>query len=112
MTPTELKRLEEIAKKATPGPWINDTSRFVDSNRFSNSDGIGVRFERVYRQPDKFTQENICETLTNKKQNSEFIAAFSPDVCLELIQMIIQEQEQSERLARQIEDLTELLVNK
>lgn len=68
------RKILEAGEKATKRPWVNDKSKFVDSERFAHSDGIGVRWERIYRQVDQYTQENICETTVNKRENAEFIA--------------------------------------
>ena len=69
MTPAKLQEIEELAKKATPGPWLNDPgSIFVDAEN------------RV----------EICDTHQADEAgfaNAAFIAALDPSTALALVQM-------------------------
>jgi hypothetical protein len=82
MTPAELK---ELAKRATPGPWIASgvTHRFTDTGRFMfvNCEPLGeiCRLPVPDRQGDGYAP-TICD--------QRFIAAANPAAIIDLIDEI------------------------
>jgi len=92
MTPISLKRLEEMAKKATPGPW--------KYNRWTTNQTVSApNTENIYSTNKCGIV--ICSSSTSRTEfNSRYIAAVSPDVILELISCIRKQREALERMVR------------
>lgn len=82
-------------EKAAQGPWYIDTRMTFGFPEFkSQPDGKGVFYYRVFKRKDEITQQLICETHTDRKENAEFISASRTDI---------------EKLVARVEELTEAL---
>lgn len=86
MTDEEMKRLEELAKGATPGPWDHDG--FVEPEKVRSTDGTVAR-TAVLGDWDNGTPQ--------QEKDAAYIAAAHPAVVLALIERVRKAEARAER---------------
>lgn len=77
----DLDKLEQVASKATPGPW---------RHRATDGGWSGVFEQSSAKAP-------ICQLGFNHPANADFIAALSPDVVLELVRRLRAAEQDAKR---------------
>lgn len=73
MTPTQAQDLKRLAEAATPGPWnvVWRTNAFAEIEAPNEAGYVAKKVAEL--------------SLSNSRPNSEYIAAMSPDVALQLL---------------------------
>lgn len=82
MTESQIRDLEEKARKATPGPWVNNTDGFVVGFMVGNS---GIDGED-YHVSAQISSDRMCDSETDAKNDAAYIAAANPATVLKLIE--------------------------
>jgi len=76
----DLEKLEEIAKRATPGPWVHGTP-MENWKEF-------VYLQNVYTKGGDDVVEMANNSFVIRRTDADFITEFNPTVALELIKRI------------------------
>jgi len=104
MTPTNLEKMEEIAKAATPGPW--DVCSYNEKNGHQQGHIISHDQHTLFIPCAIMpkigipTQEDVTLAWERGERNADYVAAFDPPTVLGLIAEIRELREALEQVEK------------